>query len=332
MKCSDPALQITNLERAVNNTVDVLSSQHKLDMAAISSKYTEDVAALQGKYNAVFFLCKNLAKELARKDKMIDLLREGDTIQQTVCQQQEELTRSTLALLKQHRTKFSSDRHQLVYRSTDTSPEVQQEMSLAAARLRAEKAKEERASITELSSTVDRLAKKYDRYNLITETNMLNTRCDADGLPCIVPRVFMGIWLLANQEEPTQEEITMYEFHLQKQVRGPPIYSPNLPRPTVNWTNLNKHRRKNLPDPEMFPIHSVPQDASYYSDVAMYKPVDMHNSLWPPKDCACVSCVSHFGYRYGLMTDMGVISMPDSAVHGYRWDDYTAGWVIATGC
>ena len=82
----------------------------------------------------------------------------------------------------------------------------------------------------------------------------------------------------------------------------------------------------------MFPIHSVPQDPSYYSDLAMYKPADMHNSLWPTKDCACVSCVSHFGYRYGLMTDMGVISMPDSAVHGYRWDDYTAGWVIATGC
>ena len=270
--------------------------------------------------------------ELARKDEMIDLLKEGDAIQQTLCQQQEELTRSTLALVKQHKTKFSTDRHQLVYRVTDTSPEVQQEMSLAANRIRAEVAKQEKASITKLSNTVDKLAKKYDRYNLITETNVFNTRCDPDGLPCIVPRVFMGIWLLANMEEPTQEEIAMYEFHLQKQVRGPPIYSPNLPRPTVNWTTLNKHRRKNLPDPEMFPMHSVPQDPSYYIDTAMYKSADLHNSLWSKTDCACVSCVPHFGYRYGLMTDMGVISMPESAVHGYRWDDYTASWVIATGC
>ena len=83
---------------------------------------------------------------------------------------------------------------------------------------------------------------------------------------------------------------------------------------------------KNLPDPDpkMFPIHSVPQ--------AMYKPADLHNSLWPPKDCACVSCVPHFGYKYGLMTYMGVINMPETAVLGYWWDDYTASWVIATGC
>ena len=97
----------------MNNTVDVLSSQHKVNMAALD-KHEEDMAALQGKYNAVYFLCKNLAMELARKDEMIDLLKEGDAIQQTLCQQQEELTRSTLALVKQHKTKFSTDRHQLV--------------------------------------------------------------------------------------------------------------------------------------------------------------------------------------------------------------------------
>ena len=143
----------------------------------------------------------------------------------------------------------------------------------------------------------------------------------------------MGIWLFADTDmEPSVEEQAMYEFHLQKEVRGLPIYSPNLPRPTVNWINLNKHRRKNLPDPELFPISSVPEDPTYYyNNVAMYKPVDLHNSSWTPKECGCVKCLPHFGQRYGLTTDMGVIAMPDSAVHGYRWDDYTGGWVIATG-
>ena len=128
--------------------------------------------------------------------------------------------------------------------------------------------------------------------------------------------------------EPTVEETAM--FHLQKQTR--PIYSPNLPKPTVNWANLNNHRRKNLPDPELFAISSAPQDPTYYTSGVMYKAADLHNSSWTPKECGCVHCLPHFGHRYGLMTDMGVIAMPDSAVHGYRWDDYTGGWVIASGC
>ena len=133
----------------------------------------------------------------------------------------------------------------------------------------------------------------------------------------------------------------MYEFHLNKQIRPPPIYSPNLPRPTVNWANLNKHRRKNLPDPELFPVHFVPADPTFYTDRTKYKPADQHNNGEDPmksapiifgKDCGCAECVPPFGYMYGLMSDMGVISMPESAVHGYRWDEGTASWVIATGC
>ena len=109
---------------------------------------------------------------------------------------------------------------------------------------------------------------------------LLNTRCDTDGLPCTVPRERMGIWLYADNMESNQEEITMCEFYLQKEVRGPPIYTLNLPRPTENWTNLNKHSRKNLPGPILFPISSVPQDPTYYSNVATYNPVDLLKLEW----------------------------------------------------
>ena len=299
---------------------------------AITSQYKADMSALQNKFDAMYHHCQNLSEELQKKDVKLALLKESDRIQKQLSQQQQLLARSTIALYKQHRTRFIMGQHSLVYRLTDTRPEVQQEMTLATQRIRAVQAKKERAAINNLSNTVDLLAKKYDRYNLITETKVLNTRCHADGLPCIIPRELMGIWLFASDTDLTQEEITMYEFHLQKEVRGPPIYSPNLPRPTVNWTNLNKHRRKNLPDPELFPISSAPEDPTYYTNVAMYKPADLHNRLWTPKECGCVQCLPHFGHRYGLMTDMGVIAMPDSAVHGYGWDDYTGSWVIATGC
>ena len=113
-----------------------------------------------------------------------------------------------------------------------------------------------------------------------------------------------------------------------------------MPRPTVNWNTLNKHKRKNLPDPEIFPIHCVPADPNFYQDATKYKPAGEHKShdrsgMLPVRiskeECGCARCVPPFGQKYGLMTDMGVIPMPDSSVHGYRWDEITASWVIATG-
>ena len=92
-------------------------------------------------------------------------------------------------------------------------------MALATERIRLEKDKQEIASNSRLSDTVDLLAKKYDRYNLITETKVLNTRCHADGLPCIVPRELMGIWLLASDFEPTQEETTYLFSQLAPAIR-----------------------------------------------------------------------------------------------------------------
>ena len=342
---SDKALElISNLDSVLaekDHTIAALTMQHEDDLTTLTLQHEEAMAAMQDKYNALYFHCTSMAKDIRRKDTMLDCLKDADRAHRDLCAAQQELARSTMALAKNHRTKFVSDRHQLVYRSTESTPEVKQEMSLANKRLRAEKAKQERASMARLSNTVDQLAKKYDRYNLISHTNVLNTRCDPDGLPCLVPREMMGLWLYADNMEPTVEELAMYEFHLQKEVRGPPIYSPTLPRPTLNWTNLNKHRRKNLPDPEQFPVHSVPLDPTYYLDKTKYKPVEMHNNgqdemtserIVFGKDCGCAKCVPPFGHKYGLMSDMGVIAMPESAVHGYRWDDAMAGWVIATGC
>ena len=247
---ADFAAMQTELDSAVatalaekDEAMDIISTK-QADMMALQKQHEMDLAALQMKFNAMHFNCVNLSQELQRKEEKLTLLRESDRIQKQLSEQQQLLTRSTIALYKQHKTRFIMRQHSVVYRPTDTRPEVQQEMSLAMQRIRAEQVMKERATITNLSNMVDLLAKKYDRYNLITDPKVLNTRCHADGLPCIVPREMMGIWLFASDTEPTQEETAMFEFHLQKQIRGPPIYSPNLPKPTVNWANLNKHRRK----------------------------------------------------------------------------------------
>ena len=59
VKWSDPSLQISNLVHAVVNTMDVLSSRHGAEIAALNSHHADDMAALHGKYNALHFMCKS---------------------------------------------------------------------------------------------------------------------------------------------------------------------------------------------------------------------------------------------------------------------------------
>ena len=80
----------------------------------------------------------------------------------------------------------------------------------------------------------------------------------------------------------------------------------------------------------------MPIDPNFYLDLTKYKTADHHRTHYytgtiplriTKEECGCARCVPPFG----LMTDMGVIPMPDTSVHGYRWDEIAASWVIATG-
>ena len=99
-----------------------LTSQHEADMVALHRQYEEDLAAMQSKFDAMYFLCKNLAKEVKKKDEKIELLKEGDRIQKILSQQQQQLARSAITLIKRHRTRFIMGEHSVVYRPTDTRP------------------------------------------------------------------------------------------------------------------------------------------------------------------------------------------------------------------
>ena len=116
------------------------------------------------KFNAMHFNCVNLFHELQKKDDKLDLLKESDRLQKQLSMQQQLLARSTVALYQQHKTRFIMGQHSVVHRPTDSSPVVQQEITLAAARIRMAKQEQERAEHNKLSAAVDRLATKYDRY------------------------------------------------------------------------------------------------------------------------------------------------------------------------
>ena len=55
--------------------------------------------------------------------------------------------------------------------------------------------------------SVDTLAKKYDRYYLLSQNNVSNTRCDPDGMHCCVLRELRGLRLYT--AEPMVEEMAI---------------------------------------------------------------------------------------------------------------------------
>ena len=289
------------------------------------SDQSSTINNLQAKFISMYYHCTNLAKDMQKKDDLLLSLKAADQAQRLLCESQKKLAKATTALLaKNKKTKLILGSHSLNYATTEPSEDVRNEMALAAARVKEEEQQLQVASIAKLSEVVDTLAKKYDRYNLLTQTNVSNTRCDPDGLPCAVHREMMGIWLYADSMEPTQEEMAMYEFHLQLQIRPPHICSPPMPKPRVNWSKLNKFQLKNLPEPDSFPIRSCPQDPAYYTTT--YEKRYNHPCVGHA-NCGCVRCDPPFGRAKGLRTNLGVIPMPLEPVHGYVW--HGNEWVIA---
>ena len=97
-----------------------------------------------------------------------------------------------------------------------------------------ERKKVDKTDIARLVSMVDKLAGKYSpefaRYDTHRSTNMsCQQACvtNPDKLPAAVPVELLGLWTF--QEDPTQEEITMYDHYLARSLPVP-IYSPRLPR------------------------------------------------------------------------------------------------------
>ena len=97
---------------------------------------------------------------------------------------------------------------------------------------------------------------------------------------------------------------------------------------------VNKWQLRNLPEPELFPVHSVPQDPDYYGTAYVKEYVERHGGLFGcmgvPKGCGCIRCNPPWGKGSGLRTSHGIIGMPTEPVHGYVWSG-SDGWVLYAG-
>ena len=275
---------------------------------ALSRKFE---AAEQSKKALVNNLLE-LKENLTRSEHIISALKTSEAKAMELHGKQQDLINSLLAVREKAKTtKFITGNHRVSYGgTTGPSAMVREEMSLAAERQRQE--------IARLASVVDTLAVQYsgDRYSNIS-TVITNPPADAEPQTC-VPDEFLGLWLFT--VEPTQEELEMYEKVLEEQIRPPPIYSPSLPKPRIQWTRLNTNMFRNLPQPEQLPIFSCSQDPQFYSAIKSISyggTVNVFEGGIP------------FGTMYGFMTDMGAVPVPEESIHGYKFSPEWGTWVIA---
>ena len=273
---------------------------------------------------------QQIIKEM--KDKLLFMFK-GEEMSAKLLVQQQQVSKSLQAFAeKQLKTKLITGDHHIRYTNTEPKQMVYDETAMANQRLRKE---EQAANISRLAGIVDEVAAKYSPHfaRLVPYSNTNNLVQQAlhpDDLPPAIPREFFALWTFL--VEPTKEEEKMYDFFIQS--RPPPIFSPHFFKPRVNWSRLNKHHLKNLPEPELFPVHSCPADPGFYTTTHL-RPGQTYVQRYLQRSqgcqgrsssCGCVRCDPPFGLSRGLETNHGIVAMPEEPVHGYIW---VGKWVIA---
>jgi len=273
---------------------------------------------------------------IERQQAKLDTMLLADKKLAQMQQQQRQLSSSTLALLsKQQRVKVVTA-HAVAYTTTKPSEAVRKEMRMAHQRLeeklpapdmkgklqtditryiaphptnpkprqvpstKSQAQKEGQAWITNMLEVTNKLITKYAVPR--ERRNMAKTK----KRPSIVPKQFAAIWQLLLKPPP------------------PLIHVPD-PRPSVNWSRLNKNFLKNLPTPHFFAIQGVSQDPSFYTSTAK----DYTGKTRLKFADAVELEGAPFGELRGMRTSHGIICMPEGPVHGYVWSETDTDWVIA---
>ena len=108
-----------------------------------------------------------------------------------------------------------------------------------------------------------------------------------------------------------------------RELRPEPIHSPRLKKLAVNWNRLNPGQFKNLPKAEKIPVQGCSPDHNFYLAV------DTSGSY--PQESKTLGWKNNrfpFGKLYGFETNLGIVAVPDVAIHGYRCYETSGYWTI----
>ena len=87
------------------------------------------------------------------------------------------------------------------------------------------------------------------------------------------------------------------------------IHSGSVLVPRIDFQKVKPHLQRNLPKPEAFPVHGCSPDSNFYEDAHI-----LHEGRY---EKAKFNLASPFGTKAGFETNHGIVSIPDTPLHGY---------------
>ena len=105
--------------------------------------------------------------------------------------------------------------------------------------------------------------------------------------------------------------------------------------PKVNWDKVNQGAMRRFPKPDWQPISSVSPLSSFYEKSckcpAMIAKHYAFHSTWEPNVCSHLTQFEMnepFGALPGYVTNLGVVPVPDTPIHGHVWDQASRDWIL----
>ena len=101
----------------------------------------------------------------------------------------------------------------------------------------------------------------------------------------------------------------------------PPVIRYN----TIDFSKVNVRSIANIPRPEHQAVHGCSQDPKFYSESVILS-YDYYNR--PHTLESSHKKAKPFGSLYGYLTNVGVVPVPDTPVHGYIWCHDSGGFIL----
>ena len=137
-------------------------------------------------------------------------------------------------------------------------------------------------------------------------------------------------------------ELSMLWSHSAEIFQERKVSQPNKVEitPRVNWDRVNQGAMRRFPKPFFQPIHSVSPLASFYERSCScprliqghplaHQDMDIYGRV--PNNCGCPTqfeMPEPFGFLPGYVTNLGVVPVPDTPIHGHIWDQDSQDWIL----
>ena len=174
----------------------------------------------------------------------------------------------------------------------------------------------QKREIARLTSFIDTRSTFYNR-----DRPSLQPDTTCDGIPLDLGLFWRHCCLDINQEEEQEEQQQQDNLQVSQD-----------PYPTIQWGLLNKWKLKNLPEPELHPIQSCPENPDFYDkffEGLKARPGPGHGFFVRQncdESCGCIKCKPPFGKARGFYTDKGIIAVPSEPVFGYVYK--SGAWIL----